>query len=79
MFGSNRVMAFAPDGRHLKDITFPARNPTCTTWGGKRFDTLYVASAMDRRLNANAEDEGGHMFRFKPADAQGQPKYEFDG
>ncbi|RJE22940.1 SMP-30/Gluconolaconase/LRE-like region [Aspergillus sclerotialis] len=79
MFASNRVMVFSPEGRHLKDIKFPARNPACTTWGGKNHDIIYVASGMDRSPNAKPDDEGGHMFRFKPSDARGQPKFEFAG
>ncbi|CAL5874230.1 uncharacterized protein PFLUO_LOCUS8518 [Penicillium psychrofluorescens] len=73
------VMVFSPEGRHLKDIIFSARNPACTTWGGKNFDIIYVASGKDRRSNARADDEGGHMFRYKPTDARGQPKHEFAG
>lgn len=79
MFGSNRVMVFSREGRRLKDIIFSARNPTCTTWGGRGFDILYVASGKDRRPTASADDEGGHIFRYKPSDAQGQPKHEFAG
>jgi sugar lactone lactonase YvrE len=79
MFDSNRIMVFSPEGRHLKDIVLSARNPACTTWGGKNHDIIYVASGKDRRPRAKADDEGGHMFRYKPGDARGQPKYEFDG
>ncbi|KAJ5679943.1 anterior fat body protein [Penicillium macrosclerotiorum] len=79
MFDSNRVMVFTPDGRHLKDIVFSARNPACTTWGGKDFNIIYVATGKDRRANPAPGDEGGHLFRYKPTDARGQPKHEFDG
>ncbi|KAJ5256566.1 Anterior fat body protein [Penicillium angulare] len=79
MFDSNRVMVFSPSGRHLKDIVFSARNPACTTWGGKNFDIIYIASGKDRRANPAPNDEGGHMFRYKPTDARGQPKHEFNG
>ena len=79
MFDSNRVMVFSPDGQHLKDIVFSARNPACTTWGGKNFDIIYIASGKDRRSRPAPNDEGGHMFRYKPTHARGQPKHEFDG
>lgn len=79
MFDSNRVMVFSPEGRHLKDIVFPARNPACTTWGGKNHDIIFVASGKWRGERPIPGDEGGHMFRFKPTDARGQPKHEFAG
>lgn len=79
MFDSNRVMVFSPGGKHLKDILFFARNPACTTWGGKNHDIIFVASGKDRKPSAKPDDEGGHMFRFKPTDARGQPKHEFAG
>ena len=79
MFDSNRVMVFSPEGRHLKDITFTARNPACTTWGGKKFDIIFLATGKWRGTKEIAGDEGGHMFRFKPSDARGQPKHEFAG
>ncbi|KAJ5125128.1 Anterior fat body protein [Penicillium atrosanguineum] len=79
MFDSNRVMVFSPEARHLKDIIFSARNPACTTWGGKNFDIIYMASGKDRRPNPDPQDEGGHMFRYKPTDAHGKPKHEFAG
>lgn len=79
MYGSNRVMVFNPEGRHMKDIVFSGLNPTCTTWGGKNHDIIYVTSGKDRRPNPNPDDEGGHMFRYKPTDARGQPKPEFAG
>jgi len=72
-------MVFDPLGKHLKDIVVPAYSPTCTTWGGKNFDIIFCASGIDRRPEANATDEGGHMYKYKPATAKGQPKFEFAG
>jgi sugar lactone lactonase YvrE len=79
MFASNRVMCFDPKGKHLTDVLFPARNMACTTWGGPDFDTLYIASGKDRSENAREDDEGGHIFAFKPRIAKGYLKYEFAG
>ncbi|CRG83559.1 Regucalcin [Talaromyces islandicus] len=79
MFDSNRVMVFTPEGRHLKDITFTARNPACTAWGGKDYDIIFLASGKWRGKREIPDDEGGHMFKFKPGDAHGQPKHEFAG
>jgi sugar lactone lactonase YvrE len=79
VFDSNRVMVFSPEGRHLKDIVFSARNMACTTWGGKDLDILYIATGKDRKPTAKADDEGGHMFRYRPRGAKGTLKYEFAG
>jgi sugar lactone lactonase YvrE len=72
-------MVFSPAGRHLKDITFPARNPACTTWGGKDGNILFIASGKDRSPKAKADDEGGHMFLYRAEGTKGVPKYEFAG
>jgi len=79
MFASYRVMVFSPEGEHLKDIVFSANNMACTTWGGKNFDILFVATGKDKSVQAKAGDEGGHMFRFKPVGVNGMPKNEFAG
>jgi hypothetical protein len=68
-----------PQGKHLKDIVFSAKNMACTTWGGKNFDILFVATGKDRSIDAKAEDEGGHMFQYKPPGVKGSPKHEFVG
>jgi sugar lactone lactonase YvrE len=72
-------MVFTPEGRHLKDIVVTAKNPACTTWGGKEHDIIFMASGKDRTTNPEANDEGGHMFKFHPGDARGYPKFEFAG
>ncbi len=79
MFASYRVMVFSPSGKHLKDIVFSANNMACTTWGGKNSDILYIATGRDKSPDAKPDDEGGHMFRFKPEGVKGIQKYEFDG
>ena len=78
MFASYRVMVFDPEGRQIKDIVFSSRHMSCTTWGGKNFDILYIAAGTDKKLTP-VEDEGGHVFRYKPENVKGMPKYEFDG
>jgi hypothetical protein len=72
-------MVFSPAGEHLKDIVTTAYNQACTTWGGKNFDIIFSATGRDKSSRAKSEDEGGHMFRYKPEEARGQPKYEFVG
>lgn len=79
MYASNRIMVFDPLGNHLKDILLRAYNPTCTTWGGKDFDIVFCASGKDKRIDAVASDEGGHMYKYKPIVSRGAPKFDFDG
>ncbi|KPI35456.1 Regucalcin [Cyphellophora attinorum] len=80
VFASHRVMVFSPSGEHLKDVVFSAKNMACTTWGGRNHDIIFVATGKDRSKGAKADDEGGHMFRYKPSDgAKGYAKFEFDG
>lgn len=79
MFDSHRVMVFNPAGEHMKDIVFSANNMACTTWGGKNFDVLFVATGKDRGPKPLPGDQGGHMFRYKPQGSRGFAKYEFDG
>ncbi|KIV80652.1 hypothetical protein PV11_08138 [Exophiala sideris] len=79
MFASFRVMVFSPAAEHLKDVVFSANNLACTTWGGRNFDILYIASGKDKSADGREDDEGGHMFRYKPVGAKGMPKHEFNG
>jgi sugar lactone lactonase YvrE len=72
-------MVYSPEGNHLKEIKFPAAYVTCTTWGGKNHDIIYLSTGMDRRENPDPEDEGGHMYMYKPTGARGQAKHEFAG
>jgi len=79
MYASNRIMVFDPSGMHLKDIILPAYSPTCTTWGGKNFDIIFAASGKDKRGEIGVKDEGGHMYKYKPVNSKGTPKFEFAG
>jgi sugar lactone lactonase YvrE len=73
-------MVFSPEGVHLKDILFTARNMACTTWGGKNLDLLFIATGKDRKPTAKAEDEGGNMFLYKaPPGVTGTDKHKFAG
>lgn len=77
---SDRVMVFSPQGEHLRDILLPARNPSCTTWGGKDFDILYMATGMDWAKESDDKDGGGHMYMFKPGGGvKGFAKHVFAG
>jgi sugar lactone lactonase YvrE len=73
-------MVFSPEGRHMKDTVFSARNMACTTWGGQNQNILFIATGKDRKPTAKIDDEGGHMFRYHAAlGIKGTSKYEFAG
>ncbi|CAG8984238.1 hypothetical protein HYALB_00004221 [Hymenoscyphus albidus] len=77
MWGMNEVRVYSPEGKLLQSIQFPAKCMTCTTWGGKDNDILFVTSAIPF-TGPEAGDEGGHVFRYKPG-VKGLPKYSFAG
>ncbi|KAL1641398.1 hypothetical protein SLS58_006099 [Diplodia intermedia] len=80
VYAADRIMVFSPQGEHLRDVLLPARNPACTTWGGKDFDILYTATGKDRANESDEKDEGGHMFMFKPGGGvKGFAKHVFAG
>lgn len=79
VYASSRVMVFSPEGKHLKDIVFPAKNLACPTWGGEDNNIIYVVSAKDTSEDRAPDDEGGHLFMYKAEGTKGQPKYEFAG
>jgi sugar lactone lactonase YvrE len=75
-------MVFSPGGTHLKDIVFSARNLTCTTWGGKNRDILFITSGMDKegRIQSKEKGDAGHMFRYHvTTGTKGVAKHEFQG
>lgn len=76
MWGTSCVMCYDPDGNHVKDIRFSAKNMACTAWGGLNNDTLYIASATDKA--GTPGDDGGHLFKYHVG-VQGLPKFEFKG
>lgn len=57
IWGSGCVIALAPDGRLVRRIEVPARQPTCPAFGGPDFRDLYLTSA---RVGLTAEDDRAH-------------------
>jgi len=71
-------MKYAPDGKHIKDVRFGAKDVACPTFGGPNNDILYIMSATDLRPSRKDTDMGGHLFRYH-AGVKGLPKYKFKG
>jgi L-arabinonolactonase len=44
-WGAARVVQYAPDGKVIRSIAVPVKNPTCPAFGGVNFDQLMVASS----------------------------------
>lgn len=78
MWGTSCAMCYATDGTHVKDIRFSAKNMACTAWGGPNNDTLYIASATDKKATPGDRDDGGHLFKYHVG-VKGLPKFEFKG
>lgn len=63
-WGSGRVDSYSPEGRHIRSIPVPARQPSCPVFVGKDAGRLAVTSAwegMDEAARA-ADPDGGKTF-----------------
>jgi sugar lactone lactonase YvrE len=82
MYMEGCVKVYSPEGKELKKITFPAKGVTCTGWGGKNNDMLYVVSGKPISGESNEPsdlegDDGGHIFSFE-AGVKGMLNAEFN-
>ncbi|MBC7234434.1 MAG: SMP-30/gluconolactonase/LRE family protein [Chloroflexi bacterium] len=72
-WGGGCVVAYAPDGRELMRVEFPAKKVSCCIFGGHDYGDLYVTTAGGQ----NKEEEGpgaGALFRVRPG-VRGLPEY----
>lgn len=63
-WGAGRVACHGPDGRFLRAVTVPARQPSCPAFGGEGLRDLYVTTArqgMDADARA-ADPRAGQTF-----------------
>ena len=56
-WGDHRIAIFDPEGRHIEDITLPARQITCPAFGGEDLSTLYATSAA---VGLEGDEAGAH-------------------
>ena len=47
-YGAGKVTRFAPDGRRMRSIDLPVKQPTSCMFGGPDLDILYVTTASQR-------------------------------
>jgi L-arabinonolactonase len=79
-WGAARIVRYAPDGRMLRSIALPAKNPTCPAFGGPELDRLMSTSSKkdmtteERRLMPHA----GSLFALTMAAGLGIADAPFD-
>lgn len=63
-WGSARLDAYAPDGRHLRSVPLPARQTSCPAFAGAAADRLVVTSALEHMTEEQrvADPQGGMTF-----------------
>ena len=49
-FAGGRLVRYAPDGRIDRIVDLPVSHPTCCSFGGAGFGTLFVTSAADPHM-----------------------------
>jgi L-arabinonolactonase len=61
-WGAGVVRRYRPDGTLSREVTVPAKNPTCVVFGGAAMNELYITSArqeMSEEELARTPDAGG--------------------
>jgi sugar lactone lactonase YvrE len=56
-WGAGRVARYAPDGRFLSALAFPATHVSCPAFGGRSLTTLFATSATEG-IDAPADGDG---------------------
>jgi len=73
-----RLVRYAPDGEVDRVIEVPASRPTCCTFGGRDYKTLFVTSAQHKMAAQEKQQErtAGSLYQFDfqdSRDVQGLP------
>ena len=65
-FHNARLVRYAPDGRVDRTLAVPMKRPTCCTFGGDDFGTLYVTGVSHSMSDAEhaADPQAGALFAF---------------
>lgn len=71
-WGAGRVGAYAPDGKFLRAVDFPAPHTSCPAFGGAALGDLYCTTAREGRQNPH--DLDGATFRAVGI-GKGQPEH----
>ena len=68
-WGAARVACYAPDGRFLRAVGFPARHTSCPAFGGPEFTTLFCTTAREGLTAATLAAEPGNGMTYAAAAA----------
>ncbi len=76
-----KILRIDPNGRLDREIDMPIRSPTCVTFGGDNYETLYVTS---QQAFVTAEElaqhpQPGSLFAIYGLGVQGLPEPKFGG
>jgi sugar lactone lactonase YvrE len=65
-FHNARLVRYTPDGRIDRTLPVPMKRPTCCTFGGADFGTLYVTGVSHSMSDADrgADPQAGALFAF---------------
>jgi sugar lactone lactonase YvrE len=79
-WGGHRVCVYAPDGSVERTIELPVSRPSCCTFGGERYRTLFVTSARHGMSEQEVAQDpnAGALFSIEFDDAEGAPADLFD-
>ena len=70
----NRICRYAPDGSVERVLPIPAGRPSCCTFGGPRYRTLFVTSASNKSPEELKRDpQAGALFSVELDDVEGLP------
>jgi sugar lactone lactonase YvrE len=74
------IRHFTPEGKLLETVTLPADRVTSCTFGGPRYETLYITSAMSGLAPERLERQphAGGLFACRPS-VGGRPPRAFAG
>jgi sugar lactone lactonase YvrE len=80
LFGGGRIQRFDDRGVLGADISLPVTNPTCPTFGGPDYGTLYITSARHllSSTQLSAEPFAGAVLALEPG-VNGMPAQRFAG
>jgi sugar lactone lactonase YvrE len=78
-FAGGRLVRYAPDGRIDRIVDLPVSHPTCCTFGGADFGTLFVTSAADPQMTGEpAGNDCGKLIALDVG-VRGLPEPAFGG
>jgi len=78
-WGAGTVRRYRPDGTVDREVSVPAKNPTCVVFGGEALNELYITSARQEMSPGELEGtpEAGGVYRAVIGHVRGLPDAAF--